>query len=518
MGSVLIFVCAMMLFSCSEEEHVCTPNESWVTVTSASCSSTGMRVRRCIKCRIVMEEEIIPETEHTPGEWMMISDSDCTQEGLMEAHCQNCNAIVASEVVPKKAHQLSDWQIKTEATCVEEGILYQECLTCHEYTEEKNYLGEHHVITVPALQATCLEDGYTAMKYCDVCSIVLAEQKPVEAKGHSWVIDKAVLSTCAAYGYTEGEHCSSCAFVKVAQVKLDKEEHVVVADAAVEPTCDTVGYTEGSHCKICNEAIIKQKTVSALGHDYSKLTNTCSKCSGKEYPEYWSLEELVNASDSDENKGAVIYFDYLALNPSLSYTITIEKDCPYIRLVGNINSTYNNVRFVTEERTTDLKIDLVNMNLIPSIQNDHLFKINSTATVHFGFYGDYCFIEGMNGSKGDNRTLGTAGNGSAGKSAIDAEKATVKITIGTEHTYIVGGDGGNGGKGSMGASGGNGGNGGVAIYANKIEVCFEEGYSASNLTILGGEGGEKGKASVWPGDDGKKGSSAEPTNVPIIYE
>ncbi len=64
--------------------------------------------------------------------------------------------------------------------------------------------------------------------------------------------------------------------------------HTPVIDAAVAATCTTAGKTEGSHCSVCNEVLVAQKTVAALGHDYSYTgngdgthTGICSRCNDR---------------------------------------------------------------------------------------------------------------------------------------------------------------------------------------------------------------------------------------------
>lgn len=55
--------------------------------------------------------------------------------------------------------------------------------------------------------------------------------------------------------------------------------HNTVKLPAVAPTCTKTGLTEGSGCSKCGEAFVKQKTVEALGHDYSVTTQapTCTE-------------------------------------------------------------------------------------------------------------------------------------------------------------------------------------------------------------------------------------------------
>ena len=47
------------------------------------------------------------------------------------------------------------------------------------------------------------------------------------------------------------------------------DAHTIVIDKAVAATCTTTGKTEGKHCSVCNTVLVRQKTVSALGHSWN---------------------------------------------------------------------------------------------------------------------------------------------------------------------------------------------------------------------------------------------------------
>ena len=47
------------------------------------------------------------------------------------------------------------------------------------------------------------------------------------------------------------------------------DAHTIVIDKAVAATCTTTGKTEGKHCSVCDAVLVRQKTVSALGHSWN---------------------------------------------------------------------------------------------------------------------------------------------------------------------------------------------------------------------------------------------------------
>ena len=116
----------------------------------------------------------------------------------------------------------------------------------------------HQMSFIPAVAATCTEDGNNAYYYCSDCDKYFkdeagtiettVEAEKIAATGHSEVTDEAVEATCETEGKTEGSHCSVCGEVIRAQETVDKKEH---------------GYENG-HCIYCGRS---QYTASWIKDD-----------------------------------------------------------------------------------------------------------------------------------------------------------------------------------------------------------------------------------------------------------
>ena len=152
-------------------------------------------------------------------------------------------------------------------------------VACNEH--EHNY-GEWTVVTDP----TCTEAGLEE-RFCE-CGV--KEIRPIEALGHTEVVDEAVEATCTSIGLTKGKHCSTCGTIIVAQYHLQKLSHTYddkydancnvcgeERDAACahtetevikgsEATCAQAGLTDGTKCKKCDEIIIVQTTIPVKNH------------------------------------------------------------------------------------------------------------------------------------------------------------------------------------------------------------------------------------------------------------
>ena len=110
-------------------EHAHDPGD-WEIVKKATCSSTGLRQRKCKECGEVIDEETIAKTDHTPGEWTTINPT-CVDNGLRTQKCTVCGTVLNSETIQAKGHVPGELESYAEATCEDYGISIRYCTVCH---------------------------------------------------------------------------------------------------------------------------------------------------------------------------------------------------------------------------------------------------------------------------------------------------------------------------------------------------------------------------------------------------
>lgn len=207
------------------------------------------------------------EAEHTPG----AAATEYTAQT-----CTVCNYVIKSALGHKHTMKKND---AVAPTCTEDGkIEHYICMSCGDTFKDAAGFYEiyrasdlidaakgHTEIVDAAVVATCTETGLTEGKHCDVCNEVIVAQKTVKATGHTLETLEAVAATCESDGKTAGEQCSVCGEVTVAQKTIPATGHTEIIDAAVAAGCDTEGKTEGKHCEVCGKVIVAQETVPATG-------------------------------------------------------------------------------------------------------------------------------------------------------------------------------------------------------------------------------------------------------------
>ena len=288
-----------------------TGNNTIVGKKDATCTEAGYTGDTVCECgKTITQGSSIDALGHTDGETVKENEKapTCTVEGSYDnvVYCTVCNAEQSRETVTvaiddtahawtnacddvcnnndahtrEITHAYGEWVETTAPGCETEGVKTKTCSECGDIQTETIAAKGHSynaVVTAP----TCTAGGYTT-RTCSVCGDSYKDT-PVDATGHTEVIDAAVEATCSATGLTEGKHCSVCGTVTVAQTVVEKKAHTEVIDAAVAPTCTATGLTEGKHCSVCGTVTVAQETVDALDHTPGTAATcttaqTCTAC------------------------------------------------------------------------------------------------------------------------------------------------------------------------------------------------------------------------------------------------
>ncbi len=116
-----------------------------------------------------------------------------------------------------KCVHVSDTKWESDADTHWHNCKYSDCKEKILKTVEK-----HTVEVIPAVSATCTEDGLTSGKKCSVCGYIIEKQQVVKATGHTSVKLKAVKATTKREGLTSGRKCSVCGETLVVQQVIPK--------------------------------------------------------------------------------------------------------------------------------------------------------------------------------------------------------------------------------------------------------------------------------------------------------
>ncbi len=139
-----LLVMSMVFIACDKENSVSSNHEHEyvTTVTEATCTADGERVKTCVSCDFY-ESEKIPALGHSFGEWYVTKEASCKEEGEECKSCRLCG-FVDTRMLFVTDHSYS-WKVSTEATCQEEGEEVGLCL-CGATSTRKIDILEHDFV------------------------------------------------------------------------------------------------------------------------------------------------------------------------------------------------------------------------------------------------------------------------------------------------------------------------------------------------------------------------------------
>ena len=131
-------------------------------------------------------------------------------------------------------------------------------------------------------QPTCKNPGEREVE----CVCGNTDTVDIPPLGHNYVTVNAVPATCVSQGYTGDEVCANCGRINNEGTVIPTTAHnPVSANNAVMPTCTTPGKESDTICSVCGVTLATGVTIQATGHDFGANNQSCAIC-GASNPNY----------------------------------------------------------------------------------------------------------------------------------------------------------------------------------------------------------------------------------------
>ena len=202
--------------------------------------------------------------------------------------------------------------------------------------------------------SACGELPQAELNTTDAASTVAAatDATGTDPSEHTHVFSQWNITTppsCSTQGM-QMRTCTSCGFLEY--LPIDAYGHTEVVDAAVLPTCIAEGKTEGKHCSTCNAVLVAATAIPSTGHQYGRAkivkkadcthsgereyTCTVDGCNHS-YTESYSLPTYSATTLYEQSKkyvGEVVVYDKSGAELGLASAVVISED-------GNIITNYH---------------------------------------------------------------------------------------------------------------------------------------------------------------------------------
>ena len=281
---------------CTESYAVTLPqlSHTYVSKTVApTCEERGYTEKTCTGCGDTVYVNYTSALGHTPdNEWHSDPSGHyhvCITCGVKQTESAHVPGPAATEqsaqictvceyvIVPQLTHTHTLTKVEgNSADCVNIGnIEYYTCECGKWFTDAAGtqLITDHASVIIdakghtyeslPYVEPTCTEVGYTAGVKCSVCDTVIRGHVEISAHGHNYVITETAPS-CTEEGKVT-EVCSYCNDAKPERT-VDALGHKYISSITA-PTCTEDGYTTFT-CARCNHSK-KDDEKAALGHNFA---------------------------------------------------------------------------------------------------------------------------------------------------------------------------------------------------------------------------------------------------------
>ncbi|MCD8195248.1 MAG: hypothetical protein LUD22_03020, partial [Coprobacillus sp.] len=279
------------------------PDDSGTPGKEASCTEDGTTIYTCV-CGKVNETVTTEALGHQMSEWIVKEQATCGTSGLMYRYCLRCNEAYEAQVIP--ATGLHTPELKYDS-----NEHWYECSVCSQEIENSR---ETHSGTTTTVPSSCTEQGYSKT-ICDTCGYTMNEET-YELLDHEWEETERVESTCYSLGYIQYK-CKNCEATKTENL-TEYAEHSPTDSYLIDETNGT-HYKE---CTVCNNRLDEEKHTLTASYD-GKWIESCGVC---EYTNDISLDQkYVIVGDFEGNEWTRCPDDdNLILSYSSSYSNTMH--------------------------------------------------------------------------------------------------------------------------------------------------------------------------------------------------
>lgn len=251
-----------------------TDGAEWFVRREANCMTTGLLVRRCSRCNVIVEQ-IETERGTHPNGYLNNEDScivipavppTCTEFGYAAVYqCPYCHETKGGELL-SPAHSWGEWQTISAGSCSEEKQERRICAVCGETETRSSGLG-HQWGTVEMLIAPGCETAGIQTVQCLLCGTI--DRISVPALGHDFGDPTEEAATCTADGRLI-RTCSRCSHIQVDQIipALGHDTTGMSWEQTVQPTCVDNGVLV-MRCARCGEEAQRLETAATGSHSWN---------------------------------------------------------------------------------------------------------------------------------------------------------------------------------------------------------------------------------------------------------
>ena len=218
-------------------------NRDIIPYVAPTCNSDGSTSgEMCTICgEIFNAPQTLPAVNsHRYGTWIIVTDATCTASGVRSRTCEVCSKEENSTIPDLGGHNFGQWITQEEPTCIRDGAQFRTCAICEEVETQIDPQSEKYHVTdrwVTVREPTCAEDGQNAL-ICTVCEKEIDKNViPASDKYHKpgdWVVTRE--PTADEYG-EEACICPECGKAQETRRinKLPAKEEIATEKPADNP-------------------------------------------------------------------------------------------------------------------------------------------------------------------------------------------------------------------------------------------------------------------------------------------